>query len=103
MMTTLTQLNEAKEIPELYVKNKQETALWNTLRRFSDIISLQLDEPILDQASAIEKFSFKDIKIQYNKKDQTLTIRKNGKGPTKDKNELFNNPTAFFKEVQALM
>ena len=43
MMTTLTLLNEARELPELYMKNKQETTLWRMLRRISDHIKMELD------------------------------------------------------------
>ncbi len=67
MMTTLTQLFEAKELPELFMKNKQEMTLWRMLRRVSDRISIQLNDQILDVASAVETFSFKDIEIHLNK------------------------------------
>jgi hypothetical protein len=37
-MTTLTHLKEAKELPELFMKSKDELSVWRMLRRVSDRI-----------------------------------------------------------------
>ena len=103
MITTLTLLNEATELPELYMKNKQETALWNTLRRLSNRISIQLNEQVLDKASAIEKFSFKDIEIHINKESQTLSIKKNQVERVLSLNDLIHYPSTVFKLVQSML
>jgi hypothetical protein len=103
MMTTLTQLNEARELPELYMKNKQETALWRMLRRVSDRITLQLNNQILDEASSVETFSFKDFEIQFNKQEQTLSIKKNEEERIISSNLLIHQPSVVFKEVLFLI
>ena len=56
MMTTLTQIKEAKELPELYMKNKQEMTIWKMLRRISETITIQLNNDILDNASEVLSF-----------------------------------------------
>ncbi|MFB5193471.1 DUF2357 domain-containing protein [Neobacillus sp. KR4-4] len=103
MITTLTQLKEAKELPELYMKNKQEKTLWNTLRRLSDRISIQLDGSNLDDASAVKKFSFRDIEILLNKEQEKLIIKKSGLERTLNLNILIQQPSVVFKEVMSLL
>jgi uncharacterized protein len=103
MMTTLTQLNEAKELPELYMKNKEETTIWRMLRRISDRITIQLNEPNLDKVSAIEKFSFKEIEIYLNRLDKTVSIKKNTEKRTIGFYLLLKQPSIIFKEVISLL
>ena len=99
MMTTLTLLNEAKELPELYMKNKQETTLWKMLRRISDHIKVDLDQRDLDEASRIETFTFKDITIQMNKSERTLMIQNGRDERTLHMNTLVDHPSMVFKEI----
>lgn len=103
MMTTLTQLNEAKELPELYMKNKQEMTLWRMLRRASDQIEIKLDNNVLDNASAIENFSFKDIEILLNKQEQTILIRNDTQDIIVNSNLLIDYPSKVFREVLSLL
>jgi hypothetical protein len=103
MMTSLTQLNEARELPELYMKNKQETALWRMLRRVSDRITIQLDDQMLNEASSVETFSFKDFEIQFNKVEQTLSIKKNEEERIISSKLLIHQPSVVFKEVLSLI
>ena len=99
MMTTLTLLNEAKELPELYMKNKQETTLWRMLRRISDHIKVDLDQRDLDEASRIETFTFKDITIHMNKSERTLMIQNGRDERTLHMNTLVDHPSMVFKEI----
>lgn len=59
-MTTLNTLQEAKELPELFMKSKEEITLWRMLRRLSDRIRFDLDDRYLDKASKIEAYRMKD-------------------------------------------
>lgn len=98
-MTTLSLLNEAKELPELYMKNKQETTLWRMLRRISDQIEINLDNKVLDEASGVVTFSFKGIEIQLNKEKQTLSIRNNSQERVLGTELLLHQPSKVFREV----
>ncbi|MGE7780439.1 DUF2357 domain-containing protein [Peribacillus sp. NPDC097264] len=103
MMTTLTQLNDAKELPELYMKNKQETTLWRMLRRISDQIQISLDSQVVDQASKIGTFSFKDIEIRLNQEEQTLSISKDSETQVLSTELLIHQPSKVFREVLRLL
>jgi hypothetical protein len=64
MMTTLSTLKEAKELPELFMKSKEEVTLWRMLRRLSNLIRFDLDDRYLDKATKIEAYRIKDIVIK---------------------------------------
>ena len=103
MMTTLSQLNEVKELPELYMKNKQETTLWRMLRRISDQIQISLDNQVVDHASKIGTFSFKDIEIVLNQEEQTLSIIKENETKLLSIELLIHQPSKVFREVLRLL
>ncbi|WP_342605854.1 restriction endonuclease-like protein [Peribacillus sp. FSL E2-0159] len=103
MMTTLSLLNEAKELPELYMKNKQETTLWRMLRRISDQIEINLDNKVLDEALGIGTFTFKGIEIHLDKEKQTLSIRNDSQERVLGKDLLIHQPSKVFKEVLGLL
>lgn len=103
IMTTLTQLNEAKELPELFMKNKQETTLWKMLRRVSDRVTIQLNKPILDEASAVETFMFHNMELSLNRVEQTLSLKKGEEERTISSKLLIQHPTLIFKEVLSLI
>lgn len=103
IMTTLTQLNEAKELPELFMKNKQETTLWKMLRRVSDSITIQLNKQILDEASAVETFMFNNIEFGLNRVEQTLSLKRGEEERVISSKLLIQYPTLVFKEVLSLI
>ena len=43
-MTTIDTLKEAQELPELFMKSKNEMVLWRMLRRVSDRVKVELDQ-----------------------------------------------------------
>lgn len=99
MITTLTQLKEANELPELYMKNKQETTLWKMLRRVSDRINIKLNDHNLDVASAVETFSFKNIEMNLNREDKTVSIINGDEERIVSYELLIQHPSLVFKEV----
>lgn len=103
MMTTLSLLNEAKELPELYMKNRQETTLWRMLRRISDQIEINLDNKVLDEASGIETFSFKGIEILLNHEEKTLSIRNDSQERIVPADLLIHQPSKVFREMLSLL
>ncbi|MDM5360418.1 hypothetical protein [Peribacillus sp. ACCC06369] len=103
MMTTLSLLNEAKELPELYMKNKQETTLWRMLRRISDQIEINLDNKVLDEALGVGTFSFKEIEIHLDKEKRTLSIRNDSQERVLGTDLLIHQPSKVFREVLSLL
>ncbi|WP_026568590.1 restriction endonuclease-like protein [Bacillus sp. UNC41MFS5] len=99
MMTTLNQLNEAKELPELYMKNEQETTLWKMLRRVSDRVAITLNDHNLDEASKVEIFSFKEMEIHFNTENHTICIRQNEKEQIVNSDLLIQHPSVVFRKV----
>lgn len=99
IVTTFNQLTEAKELPQLYMKNRQETVLWRILRRISDEISIQLNHENLDDASCVEVYSFKDIIISLNREDSYFVIRKGERERKVSSNQLQIDPTLVFREI----
>ncbi|MGG1482780.1 restriction endonuclease-like protein [Peribacillus castrilensis] len=103
MMTTLSLLNEAKELPELYMKNKKETTLWRMLRRISDQIEINLDNKVLDEALGVVTFSFKGIEIHLDKEKQILCIRNDSEERVLGTDLLIHQPSKVFREVLSLL
>lgn len=97
MITTLNQLKEAKELPELYMKNSHETTLWRILRRISDEISIQLNHENVDQASEIANFYFMNIEIQLNKEERTIVFIKEDMEQKISTKQLIKQPSTVFK------
>ncbi|MGD6900463.1 DUF2357 domain-containing protein [Bacillus infantis] len=56
MHTTLSNLKDATELPELFMKSAEEKTLWRMLRRVSDRISIGLDAVDLDAATRVKDF-----------------------------------------------
>ena len=102
MITTLTQLEEANELPELYMKNKQEATLWKMLRRVSDRINIKLNDHNLDVASAVETFSFKNIEMNLNRENKTISIINGEEERIVSYELLIQKPSVVFKEVLSL-
>ncbi|WHY78387.1 DUF2357 domain-containing protein [Neobacillus sp. WH10] len=103
MMTTLTQLQEARELPELFMRNKQETTVWKMLRRVSDRINIKLNDYNLDGASAVETFAFKDIEMRLNRVNQTFSIKKGEEESVVSSELLIQQPSVVFKEILSLL
>ncbi|MGR6118444.1 hypothetical protein ACTHHL_18500 [Aeribacillus composti] len=100
-MTTLNTLQEAKELPELFMKSKEEITLWRMLRRLSDRIRFDLDDRYLDKASKIEAYRMKDIVIKLA--EHQLVIAKGGKSKTLPMDDLLKQPSMVFKEILRMM
>lgn len=99
IVTTLKQLTEARELSELYMKNRQETVLWRILRRVSDENSIELNHENLDDASSVEVYSFKDIIISLNREGSYFVIRKGEMERKVDSNQLLIEPSVVFREI----
>ncbi len=100
-MTTLNTLKEAKELPELFMKSKEEVTLWRMLRRLSNRIRFDLDDRYLDKASRIEAYRIKDIVIKLA--DRQLVIVKGNESKKLQIDYLLKQPSVVFKEILRMM
>lgn len=101
VLTYLNNLLEAQELPELFMKSKEESAIWRMLRRLSDNVKTRLDNRIIDEARRVEQFIIKDIIIEVV--DTHILLSKNN---TKEKiplDELREQPSKVFKKITELM
>lgn len=97
VMTTLNMLLDAKELPELFMKSKEEMTIWRMLRRVSDQIKIDLDDQNLNKASYVAEYSIKDIKVAMDKAKNEVTFTKNGEKLTAPIIDLEKNPSGVFK------
>ncbi len=102
-VTTLNQLIEAKELPELFMKSPDELAVWRMLRRVSDQIKVDLNEDEIDKAHEIHSYEFKGIKLTLFSKMKILKVKKNFSVSTIDLNLLQKNPSTVFKKIIEVM
>ncbi|WP_332699245.1 hypothetical protein [Halalkalibacter lacteus] len=98
-MTTLTHLKEAKELPELFMKSKDEMAVWRMLRRVSDRIKVELYSEQLDKASGVQCFRFKDVEVRMNGLESQVEIVKGDFYKVVGYEELRRKPSGVFREV----
>ena len=96
-MTTIDTLKEAKELPELFMKSKDEMILWRMLRRVSDRIKLDLNDPIMDHATRVKEYRINDIRVKLERKENKLVFVKKDIERSIDLYLLDKNPTAVFK------
>ncbi|KGA95831.1 hypothetical protein AJ85_18095 [Alkalihalobacillus alcalophilus ATCC 27647 = CGMCC 1.3604] len=102
-MTTLSQLKEATELPELFMKSKEETTVWRMLRRVSDRIKVELDSNELDRANTIEAFHFKNITVEVLKEENTLYFKKDKHHKGIALSELKETPSKVFRSMVDFM
>ncbi len=97
--TTLSNLKESTELPELFMKSKEEKTLWRILRRVSDRISIELDSVNLDDATKVEEFRIKGNLIKISKENREAYFNVEGEQKTVPFDTLQRNPSAIFKDL----
>ena len=102
-MTTIDTLKEARELPELFMKSKDEMVLWRILRRVSDRVKVELDQKNLDEANKIKTYSIKNIDIEVNKDQKELVYRKNDENICIPMEVLEHQPSKAFKILLSIM
>ncbi|MDQ0246162.1 hypothetical protein J2S09_003749 [Bacillus fengqiuensis] len=73
-MTTMSLLKEVQELPELFMKSKEERILWRTLRRFTKQVKIELDHSYLDQASAIRSYQIQNVRMTIDYERNAVII-----------------------------
>ncbi|MED1603288.1 restriction endonuclease-like protein [Alkalihalophilus marmarensis] len=102
-ITTLAQLKVATELPELFMKSKEEVTIWRMLRRVSDRIKVELDSKEMDQAYQVNSFRFKDVEVRMNGRDKQIQLTKENKNQSVDYELLLENPSQVFKTILELL
>ncbi|MED3561756.1 restriction endonuclease, partial [Bacillus xiapuensis] len=102
ILTSLNTIKEAKELPELFMKSKEEMVIWRMLRRISDRIKLDLDETDLDKASRVVEYNIKDIRIHMNKAERKIVFTRNGVIEDVPIEDLEKNPTGVFRVLMGI-
>lgn len=103
ILTTLNTLQEAIELPELFMKSKEEMVLWRMLRRVSDRIKIDLDENKLDLASRVMEYRIKEIKVIMNKTERKIVFSKDQFMKEVSLEELEKNPTGVFRVLMEIL
>jgi uncharacterized protein len=96
ILTTVQSLLHAKELPELFMKSDDQRLIWQTLRRVSDRIRIDLDKENLDEAEHITDYRIKDINFKF---DDENVIVENSSGVLMeiDKTDIKNRTISVFK------
>lgn len=97
MMTTLNTLKEAKELPELYMKSKDEMMLWRMLLRVSDRIKVDLDALILDDVTSVKEYKIKEMTIFLDATRKQIQFQGSSRKETISLSQFINQPNSVFK------
>ncbi|NLI69218.1 MAG: DUF2357 domain-containing protein [Bacilli bacterium] len=103
IITTLNTLKEANELPELFMKSNEEMILWRMLRRVSDQIKMDLDNPILDQAKKVKEYQIKDVQVQLEPDYNRLVLLRKDHEIIFDLDDLNRKPTTVFRKLIKLI
>jgi len=103
MMTTLSHLKEAKELPELFMKSAEEMTIWRTLRRVSDRVKVELDNETVDQATQVDLYRFKDVEVRMNYENQQLEIENKEEFQQISFEDMQKQPSKVFRVVVGMV
>jgi len=97
ILTTLHSLKESTELPELFMKSKEEVSVWRVLRRISDQIKLDLDDQWLDHASSVTEYRIKDIIITMDQDRREMMLNNGSLQERIPIEKLERNTSAVFR------
>ncbi|WP_088102984.1 hypothetical protein [Halalkalibacter urbisdiaboli] len=98
-MTTLNLIKEANELPELFMKSKDELSIWRMLRRISDQIKIELDSEQLDEAKSVRSYRVSGLEIRMNPEESVVEIAGESKSWKVSYRDLQRNPSSVFRVV----
>ncbi|WP_408010173.1 hypothetical protein ACJROX_07745 [Pseudalkalibacillus sp. A8] len=103
-MTTANTLKQSKELPEIFMKSKEEVALWRLMRRFSSQVKLQLDQTHLDLAKHIRSYEIKGIQLTVDHENDLLILtNKQYDKEVLPLSTIYSNPSGVFKTIVSLI
>ncbi|WP_342748188.1 nuclease domain-containing protein [Virgibacillus ndiopensis] len=95
-MTTLANIKQAAELPELFMKSKEEKIVWKTLRRVSDQINTGLDHIHVDSATQIKEYRLTGMKVHMDRTQSSVHFHANKNIETISFDQLNKNPSRIF-------
>ncbi|MED2933063.1 restriction endonuclease-like protein [Bacillus wiedmannii] len=98
-ITTMSLLKEVQELPELFMKSKEERILWKTLRRFTKQVKVELDHNNLDEASTIKSYYVQDVQIWVDYENEVVMVGRDGLVKEVPLELVVGRGSVLFKEV----
>ena len=77
--------------------------VWRMVRRLSDKVKVSLDNNQVDEASHIEQFAFKDLRIETNMDERVIAVVDNEQEEVFTFDELSVRPSRVFKYLVGRM
>ena len=98
-ITTMSLLKEVQELPELFMKSKEERTLWKILRRFTKQVKVELDHRNLDEASSVKSYYVQDVQIWVDYENEVVMVGRDGRVKEVALELIFKNSSILFKSV----
>ncbi|KAA1804557.1 hypothetical protein FXB61_004768 [Bacillus cereus] len=98
-ITTMSLLKEVQELPELFMKSKEERTLWKTLRRFTKQVKVELDHRNLDEASSIKSYYVQDVQIWVDYENGVVMVGRDGRVKEVPLELVVGRGSVLFREV----
>ncbi len=98
-ITTMSLLKEVQELPELFMKSKEERTLWKTLRRFTKQVKVELDHNNLDEASSIKSYYVQDVQILVDYENGVVMVERDGRVKEVPLELVVGRGSVLFREV----
>ncbi|WP_141538781.1 restriction endonuclease-like protein [Bacillus wiedmannii] len=98
-ITTMSLLKEVQELPELFMKSKEERTLWKTLRRFTKQVKVELDHRNLDEASAVKSYYVQDVQIWVDYESGVVMVGRDGRIKEVPLELIVGRGSVLFREV----
>lgn len=98
-ITTMSLLKEVQELPELFMKTKEERTLWKTLRRFTKQVKVELDHRNLDEASSIKSYYVQDVQIWVDYENEVVMVGRDGRVKEVPLELVVGRGSVLFREV----
>ncbi|MFP7442940.1 restriction endonuclease-like protein [Bacillus infantis] len=103
MHTTLSNLKDAAELPELFMKSAEEKTLWRMLRRVSDRISIGLDSVNVDAATRVEEYGIRDVLVRIDRDSREVYLVGESDQKTVQFEVLKRNPAGIFRSLVEML
>ncbi|MED3124756.1 restriction endonuclease-like protein [Bacillus wiedmannii] len=98
-ITTMSLLKEVQELPELFMKSKEERILWKTLRRFTKQVKVELDHDNLDEASSVKNYYVQDVQVWVDYENEVVMVGRDGRVKKVPLELVVGRGSVLFREV----
>ncbi|MDA1846755.1 DUF2357 domain-containing protein [Bacillus cereus] len=102
-ITTMSLLKEVQELPELFMKSKEERTLWKTLRRFTKQVKIELDHNNLDEASSVKSYYVEDVQVWVDYENGVVMVGRDGRVKEVPLELVVGRGSVLFREVLGVL